>query len=219
MSVKKKTSPDTKVIAANDWSTEDKIKNAARTVFHKKGFAATRTRDIAEEAKINLALLNYYFRTKKKLFELIMFETLSGFLQNMLLIFNDENTTLEKKIALVTEKYIDLITAEPEIPLFIMSELRSDTTGFLEKLPVGNTILQSTFIKQYQKATKEGKITEPNPLHFIMNLMGLVIYPFIGSPILKKIGGIKDNQFDKLMQERKKLIPIWIKAMLKAKMT
>ena len=37
-----------------DISTEEKIKNAARIVFQRKGFAATRTRDIAEEARINL---------------------------------------------------------------------------------------------------------------------------------------------------------------------
>ncbi|HOA37485.1 MAG TPA: TetR family transcriptional regulator, partial [Flavihumibacter sp.] len=53
-------------------STEEKIKAAARTVLYKKGFAATRTRDIAEEAGMNLALINYYFRSKKKLFEIIM---------------------------------------------------------------------------------------------------------------------------------------------------
>ena len=45
---------------ALDTTTEEKIKAAARVVFHKKGYAATRTRDIAEEAGINLALLNYY---------------------------------------------------------------------------------------------------------------------------------------------------------------
>ena len=44
---------------AVDASTEEKIKIAARAVFQKKGYAATRTRDIAQEAGINLALLNY----------------------------------------------------------------------------------------------------------------------------------------------------------------
>lgn len=48
-----------------DINTEAKILEAARTIFHKKGYAATRTRDIAEEAGINLALLNYYFRSKE----------------------------------------------------------------------------------------------------------------------------------------------------------
>ncbi|MDN3670454.1 helix-turn-helix domain-containing protein [Echinicola jeungdonensis] len=58
----------------NDDSTEGKIKTAARKVFQQKGFAAARTRDIAEEPGINLALLNYYFRSKGKLFDLIMME-------------------------------------------------------------------------------------------------------------------------------------------------
>ena len=53
-------------------STEEKILEAASEVFTKKGFAGTRTRDIAEKAGINLALLNYYFRSKEKLFEQVM---------------------------------------------------------------------------------------------------------------------------------------------------
>ena len=48
-----------------DTNTEAKIKTAARNVFHKKGFAGTRTRDIAKEANMNLALLNYYFKSKE----------------------------------------------------------------------------------------------------------------------------------------------------------
>ena len=80
-----------------DTNTETKILAAARTVFHKKGFAATRTRDIAKEAGMNLALLNYYFRSKRKLYELIMFETLTSFFQTMGMVFNDETFTLEKK--------------------------------------------------------------------------------------------------------------------------
>ena len=198
-------------------NAEAKIKAAARIVFHKKGFAATRTRDIAKEAKMNLALLNYYFKSKEKLFELVMLETLGSFFQAMGMVFNDETTSLEKKVQLVAEKYIDVITAEPEIPLFMMSEVRGHGAAILEKLPVVSVILQSCFIKQYRDAFQQGKITEPNPLHFLMNMLGLVVFPFIASPMIKKIGRLSDRQFDKLMQERKKLIPVWIKAMLKAK--
>src|SRR4051812_24637115 len=129
-------------------SSEQKIKAAAHIVFHKKGFAGTRTRDIAKEANINLALLKYYFTSKEKLFELVMFETLTGFYETMAIVFNDETTTLEKKIEWVAEKYIDLITAEPEVPLFIMSEIRRNGAPILEKLQVPNMILQSAFIRQ-----------------------------------------------------------------------
>lgn len=198
-----------------DSNTETKIKAAARVVFHKKGFAGARTRDIAEEANINLALLNYYFKSKQKLFELIMLETLKEFNQVMGEVLNNETTTLEKKIHLISEKYIDLIIAEPEMPIFIMSEIRSHGAAILEKLPA-NGVLQSAFIKQYRQAVKDKIIMEPNPLHFLMNLTGLVVFPFINAPILKKIGNLNDKQFDKLMQDRKRLIPVWVKAMFLA---
>jgi AcrR family transcriptional regulator len=54
-----------------DKSTEEKIKQAARDLFQEKGFSATKTRDIAERSGINLALLNYYFRSKSKLFDFL----------------------------------------------------------------------------------------------------------------------------------------------------
>src|SRR4029077_16666420 len=126
--------------------------------------------------------------SKEKLFNLVMFETLTSFYQTMGIVFNDETTTLEKKIQLTAEKYIDLIIAEPEIPLFIMSEIRSHGAAILEKLPAANTILQSAFIKQYKEAAKNGKITEQNPLHFLMNMMGMIVFPFINSPTVKKVG-------------------------------
>jgi len=50
-----------------------------------------------------------------------------------------------------------------------------------------------------------------------MNLIGLIMFPFIASPMLKRLGDLQDKDFDRLMQERKKLIPLWINAMMKAK--
>jgi AcrR family transcriptional regulator len=198
---------------AKDGSTEEKIKNAARAVFQKKGFAATRTRDIAKEAGINIALLNYYFRSKEKLFDIIMTQALFEFMQTMATVFNDESTALDKKIEICAAKYIDKITKEPDIPNFVLNELHHRPNDFLEKVPIKQFILNSSFVKQYQEAVDEGKITEPNPLHFLANLMGLIIFPFVGMPVLKNVFGIKDAQFDKMIQERKKLIPVWIKLM------
>jgi AcrR family transcriptional regulator len=200
-----------------DTSTEEKIKEAARVVFHKKGYAATRTRDIAEEADINLALLNYYFRSKEKLFDIIMVETLSGFLQHLTVILNDAKTSLEKKIELLAFNYVNFLLGEPGVPLFIMSELRNNPIGLMAKLPVQNVVLNSEFIKQYQNAVDAGKVKESNPLQFLMNVMGLVIFPFIAQPMLMGLGQIDGKQFNQLMQERKKLIPVWVKAMMKAK--
>jgi AcrR family transcriptional regulator len=199
-----------------DINTEAKIKNAARVVFHKKGFAATRTRDIAEEAGINLALLNYYFRSKEKLFDIIMMETMQGFFQSMATVFNDDTTTLEKKIETIAERYIDLLISKPDIPIFLLNELRNNPNGIGEKFNMKQMIMSSAFFKQWQNNIKENNL-QIEPLHLLINLMSLVMFPFVGSPILKMLGDMKQDQFDKMMLERKALIPKWIMAMMKTK--
>jgi len=199
-----KMAKETKVL---DSTTEEKVKQAARKVFIKKGFYGTRTRDIAEEAGINLALLNYYFRSKERLFEIIMFETMLGFIQQMSLVFNDESTSIRQKVEKMVDSYTEMLLKEPNIPLFIMSEIRNDATGFLEKLPVANMVMSSVLVKQYQEAYKNGQVKEANPLHFIANLMALVQFPFIASPLIKKMGNMSDSMFKEFMLERKQLIP------------
>ena len=200
-----------------DINTELKIKSAARVVFQKKGYAATRTRDIAEEAQVNLALITYYFRSKEKLFQLIMVETLANFFQKLGLLFNDEASTLEEKVQLIAEKYTDLLLEDPEIPLFIMSEIRSHGAAVLKNIPVAGNIMQSVFMKQYKEAVQKGKIIQMEPIHFLINLLGLVVFPFVNSPTIKKVGDLTNRQFEQLMKERKKLIPVWINAMCHAR--
>lgn len=210
MAAKKKT-------VQPDHSTEEKIKRAAQKLFTKKGYAATKTRDIAAEAGINIALLNYYFRSKEKLFDIIMLEHLQGFVQSMSNVLNDNATLLDQKIETFVSNYIDLLIQQPDIPLFILSELRAHPKELIQKLDVKKMLVNSSFAKQLVEAMQHGKMTSMHPLHFIMNIAGLVVFPFVGAPILVNVGNLKQREFEALMLERKKLIPVWIKAMTKAK--
>ncbi len=200
---------------AVDASTEEKIKNAARVIFHKKGFAATRTRDIAEEAGINLALLNYYFRSKEKLFDIIMMESLQDFFMSVTKLFNDEESSWEEKIELFVNSYLNLLISEPSIPLFVLSELRANPGALVSKMNAKEVMMKSNFIKQFQQEIKKGNIAPMNPLHFLMNMIAMCVFPFIANPILKNLGDLKDKEFNELMEQRKKLIPQWIKMMYK----
>jgi AcrR family transcriptional regulator len=200
-----------------DPTTEEKIKQAAKVIFHQKGYAATRTRDIAEEAGINLALLNYYFRSKEKLFDIIILESLQDFRQFIQAAFNDEKTSLESKIETMVSNYIDLLIDQPDIPLFILSEIRNNPQTLISKMNPKESMAKSYFVKQFKQAVKEGKIAPINPLHYIMNLIGMIVFPFAGSPVLKTVGGLKQEEFNTLMQQRKVLIPKWLKAISKVK--
>lgn len=195
-------------------TTEEKIKKAAKSVFHTKGYAATTTRDIAKEANLNLALINYYFRSKEKLFEIIMLESMMNFMQSLVSVFNDPNTSLKEKTKLISANYINLLSNEPDLPLFILSELR---TGGLLKLVssmgINQMMRNSVFYKQIEEDIQESKIKNEDPMQYIMNLISLSVFPFIATPMLKLMGGMDDQDFNKKMEERKKWIPKWIKNM------
>lgn len=49
-------------------STRNRILSAATILFARKGYDATSLRDITTEAKVNLAAVNYHFRSKEDLF-------------------------------------------------------------------------------------------------------------------------------------------------------
>ncbi len=198
----------------SDLSTEEKIKNSARAVFHKKGFAAARTRDIAQEAGINLALLNYYFRSKEKLFNIVMLEAFQSFFSSISIVFNDADSTLDEKIKKFAADYIDLLFQEPEIPLFIMSEIRNNPEELLQKIDLKSVVFGSVFFEQYNGAIRLGKIKDHHFLHFMMNFMGLIAFPFIAKPLLKEINGLNEVQYNEIVAERKALIPVWMDAMM-----
>lgn len=202
---------------AKDLSAEEKIKAAAKKIFTQKGFAATRTRDIAEEAGINLALLNYYFRSKQKLFDIIMLENFKKFIHGIVIDVVHENATIEQKLEKVVSAYIDFLMLNPDLPFFILNELRNNPTAIATTISEEINQVRNNFFKQLQQGNKKSKLLPMEPFHFVANLIGLTVFPFVGKPMLQRVTNANDAKFKALMQERKKLIPIWMKAIMSVK--
>lgn len=201
---------------APDLTTEQKIKKAALKLFTKKGYAATRTRDISEEAGINLALLNYYFRSKEKLFELLMLEILQNFFKNIGHILNDEQTGVDEKIEVFVANYTELLKQQPDLPLFIFHEIRLNPGKLAAKMGVRDLVFQSLFFRQLSSEMEAKKIARVHPLQYLINLIALCVFPFIAAPLLKHLAAFDAGQFNAVVDERKKLVPRWMKLMMHA---
>jgi AcrR family transcriptional regulator len=194
----------------SDQSTEEKIMQAARAVFMKKGFAATRTRDIAEAAGINLALLNYYFRSKKKLFDLIMIGKIQTFFGFMGPIIYNESTSLETKIEAIVASYTRLLMENPDLPYFIVGEARNNPELILNAIQKKDFLKKSVFIRQLAER-------KPNqdPYQFLLSMLSMIIFPFLMKPIFKTMTDTSDAKHKQMMLQREKLIPVWCKQLLK----
>ncbi|WP_319231689.1 TetR/AcrR family transcriptional regulator [Draconibacterium orientale] len=55
-------------------NTEQKILDAAITIFLRYGFHGTTLQQIALKAKVNKSVIHYYFRSKEKLYKTVLME-------------------------------------------------------------------------------------------------------------------------------------------------
>lgn len=193
-------------------NTEVRIKEAARKLFQEKGFDAVRTREIAQASKINSALLHYYFRSKEKLFHIIMMESISEMFSFLRQIINDNNTALSEKIDRIVSGYIDVIKANPNLALFVLNELNTDSGKIIRESGImKNMLIDSALFRQIEEQLKKKSIPV-SPAHIMLNTISLSVMPVIARPLIAYLYDKKEiNEF---LEERRKLIPIWIKAML-----
>jgi AcrR family transcriptional regulator len=201
-----------RITKKTDVSTEEKIKAAARKVFMQKGYGASRTRDIAEAAGINLALLNYYFRSKEKLFHEIMMERVQQLFGTVAPIIQDPALPLESKLEKLAAAYIDMLSENPDLPMFVLNELRKQPDLFRSQMNIEQLLKNSSLLKQLRE-----KRSDVEPAQYLMNIMGLMLFPFLAKPVLLAMGLVSEKNFGTLMDQRRRLIPKWIKAILKTK--
>lgn len=193
-----------------DRTTEERILEAARKVFVRKGMYGARMQDIADEAGINKALVHYYFKNKQKLFEEIFMEAASQLFPRVNAIFTSEEP-LFAKIEKFCEEYISVVLANPYLPLFVLNEMNQDPVYFFNKLWTGKQKPNpGKFLEQIQEEVNKGTIRNFSPLQLLMNLLSMTIFPFIGKPIFQMTMGIDELQWRMFMEQRKKEIPKFI---------
>lgn len=181
-----------------DKSTEEKIKVAAEKLFMEKGFSATRTRDIADAAGINLALLNYYYRSKKNLFDVIIMEKLDFFFEIMIEGLKDDKSNYIERLTVLVNKYIDLMLKQPKLSLFLVSEVIQNPDFFTAKLNVRS------------KAKTTDLIIKNNEqdIQIFLDFMSLTLYPFIIRDAVEKVFELKKEESEQILLRRKERIPI-----------
>ena len=120
---------------------KEHILNVAIDLFAEKGFEGTSIRDLASKAEVNIAMINYYFGSKEKLFETIV-EYKSSYLRERLEeITNDTQKTDIEKIDAVIDHFVHRLLTNHKYHRLIHQEL----------LLMQREKLHSTIIKSFSK--------------------------------------------------------------------
>lgn len=197
-------------------STEEKIKEAAKKIFLEKGFGSATTRDIAECADTNIALVNYYFRSKEKLFQEIFRESFAETFVPVARILNDD-LPLEAKIYKFVDHMTELLKRDPLLPMFVFSEMRCEKSNVCEMMTEMQTRETQRFQQQLQEEAAKGNIRQANFEQVELSLMSMVIFPFLSMNMIKMKKGLSTEAFYQMIDERKKFIPEMILTYLRSR--
>ena len=186
-------------------TTEEKIFNAARIVFQKKGYSGARMQEIADEAGINKAMLHYCFKNKQQLFEAVFMKAFSQLAPQINMIFNSEKSVFEK-IELFTREYISFVIENPFLPQFIIQEMNNNPEFVMNILHHANRPNPDFFIQQIEQEVANGNLKAVNPKQLLLNIFSMTVFPFAAQVMVKGILQLSDEDFRLMMEERKTTI-------------
>ncbi len=187
-------------------STEEKIRKAALSVFVAKGFTGCTSREIAKEAGMNVALVNYYFCSKKQLFKLVFETVMHDFLIQTMEIFKSD-LDLESKVRIFIEKEYEFQTIHPDIPQFIISELsRKDNKFEFDTKPIIKKITETGVFDELKKAQDVGIMRKMDIVNILILIISNCQYPFIGKTLIKNINELSDEQYSNVLMLHKQYV-------------
>jgi TetR/AcrR family transcriptional regulator len=199
---------------AHDRDTEQRILEAARAVFVRRGTAGARMQEIAQEAGVNQALLHYYFRSKERLAEAV-FTQIAGRLIPTVFEILGSDASIEEKVERFVHLYLDLLTRTPFLPGYIISELHHHperipqlfaAAAGMEPVRFATPILRKLG-SQIDARVRERTMRPIAPEQFAVNLLSLCIFPFAARPLLHAAFGLDDAAFARFIEQRKRELP------------
>lgn len=192
-------------------NTEQKILEAAKKVFLRKGMDGARMQEIADEAGINKALLHYYFRSKEKLFAAVFKETIDDFFPKIAHVMQSEEMSLFDKIRFFVREYMNMLRSKPYIPGFIIMEINRNPgniiayfSEYAKKISEEN--LPSLTI-QINKMIEKGEIRSLDTRQLIINMLSLIIFPVISKPLMQVIlFQNSEDAYQHFMEQRAEIV-------------
>lgn len=177
----------------------------AKSLFMNKGITQVSVRDIAEKAGINIAALNYHFKSKESLFEMIFDHVMSTAVPALQEIL-DAEMPIEDKIRRYIHAYFGMLVKNPRLPYFVISVLNNDPSK-INRLKAFNSLdYTEKFARQLREEGERGHIRKVDPNHFFINLQSLINFPFIFQEPMREKNIMDDKDLVKFYMERKQVV-------------
>jgi len=187
-------------------STEEVILQAAKKMFKLRGLDGTTVQDIATEAGTTKSMVNYYFRSKEKLFASVFLSEFKVFFGGLAAVIQSDlplKEKIEKIVDMDTNKFIEF----PELPVFIVNEInRNSELVFAHMGDLQPGALMKQLQQQIDAEAKKGIIKKVKAEDLLLNIQSLTIFPLLAKPLIQNALELSDDAYKQKLIKRKKLV-------------
>jgi len=186
-------------------TNEQLILEAANKVFKEKGYDGTTVQDIADVANTTKSMVNYYFRSKEKLFGIVFKAQFQEFYGGTIGIIKSD-LPLHDKIVKVVEHDTENILKFPLLPIFILNEINRNPSIVFSLISNLSSDALDTLDKQINREVRNGKIKKISAIDLLTNVRSLTVFPFLLKRLQMKSLKLTEEQMNFKLKARKKMI-------------
>ena len=196
------------------------ILEAAAQEFAEYGIAGARTEAIARQARVNKALLYYYFKDKESLYGAVLDDAFSGLKTTLFRVFDSDLPTKEKMMA-YAGAYFDFIASNQMYPRLMQREMMRARDGHSPHIDevIKNYIrpIFSRVGELMKKGIADGDFRPVNPAHFVPSMVAMIIFYFSSAPMMQKIVGFNPLTPERIAERRAAVLDFISAALFRSK--
>ena len=193
-------------------TTRTRILDGAEMLFAERGFAATRTKDIATEVGVNTGMIHYYFDTKEKLLVSVIDRIMSD-LSGILAEIDFEALSWEARLEEFVGAYFDYVRSHPNFSKLTRMGRGIRNRGILEEQIADffGPLLQAG-ISFIQAGIDAGCFRPLDPEQLVLSLYCATVAWFSDASFLSLLVGHDVTRDDIVADRREHLIELAFRA-------
>ena len=198
------------------------ILKAAAKEFAQHGIAGARTDAIAREARVNKALLYYYFKDKETLYGAVLDNVFLGLRTAVFRVLDTDQPPREKMMA-YAGAYFDFIASNQLYPRLMQREMMRAREGQSQHIDkVIKNYIQPIFVRVSEvirKGTEDGEFRAVNPVHFVPSIVAMIVFFFSSAPMMQRIVGFNPLTPDRIAERRAAVLDFISAALFRPNLT
>jgi TetR/AcrR family transcriptional regulator len=173
---------------ARDLSTARRIVATAEGIFAEQGLAGARMDEIARAAKVNKALLYYYFRSKEELHRFVL-ETLLSQLHARVGDAGADAPSARKRLSAIVDNFFDFVLAHPNYPRLIQREIMSRGPNMEWIVSEYYKPLHGRLVRLIEDGISAGEFRRVDASNAAVTVTSIMVHYFAAAPVLRSVLG------------------------------